>query len=433
MYPLVYQTYLVQQFELLDEISDQLQIETAPMMWPAGMGLNFKGVLDFASDAFIPFNDGKLDADLKAKLDEDVMLAREGLTSLYSLDATAVMGLREVVPAIPKILRRVRNVVDFACRTRPDVVVVIDSPDFTHRVAQGIRKRDPSIRTVDYVAPQVWASRAYRAKKMATYFDLVLALFPFEVPFFEKYGLKAAFVGPEVPATQVPNIPQEVYLMKATTRIVLPHFKEAGKPFALLFWSRDPDVSQHNTNDSLGETVPGIKGATAAAQVKPATMETGLVVIVPGYGMAVAQAQHAVRELAELIEHRGGRVRFAIHPVAGRMPGHMNVLLAEANVPYDHLFDLDEINSEFAACDVALVLGANDVTNPAAKSDPGSPIYGMPILNVADAEQVIVVKRGMATGFAGIENELFYLDKTSMLFGDAKSVLAQVVTEVKAL
>jgi lipid-A-disaccharide synthase len=122
-------------------------------------------------------------------------MAREGFESLYPLDATAVMGLREVVPAIPAILRRVRQAVDFALATRPDVVVVIDSPDFTHRVAQGIKKRDPSIRTVDYVAPQVWASRAYRAKKMAGYFDLVLALFPFEVPFFEKYGLKAAFVG----------------------------------------------------------------------------------------------------------------------------------------------------------------------------------------------------------------------------------------------
>jgi lipid-A-disaccharide synthase len=122
-------------------------------------------------------------------------MAREGLVSLYSLDATAVMGLREVVPAIPKILKRVREVVDFAVRTRPDVVVVIDSPDFTHRVAQGIKQSDPAIPTVDYVAPQVWASRAYRAKRMATYFDLVLALFPFEVPFFEKYGLKAAFVG----------------------------------------------------------------------------------------------------------------------------------------------------------------------------------------------------------------------------------------------
>jgi lipid-A-disaccharide synthase len=122
-------------------------------------------------------------------------MAREGLASLYSLDATAVMGLREVVPAIPKILKRVREAVDFAVQTKPDVVVVIDSPDFTHRVAQGIKARAPSIRTVDYVAPQVWASRAYRAKKMAHYFDLVLALFPFEVPFFEKYGLKAAFVG----------------------------------------------------------------------------------------------------------------------------------------------------------------------------------------------------------------------------------------------
>jgi NAD(P) transhydrogenase subunit beta len=155
------------------------------------------------------------------------------------------------------------------------------------------------------------------------------------------------------------------------------------------------------------------------------------VIIVPGYGMAVAQAQHQVRELAELIEKRGGEVKYAVHPVAGRMPGHMNVLLAEANVPYDRLYDMDEINGEFPQTDVALVIGANDVVNPAAREDPSSPIYGMPILDVDRAKSVIVLKRGMAAGFAGIENALFHAPATSMLFGDAKASLTKLVTEVK--
>jgi len=206
--------------------------------------------------------------------------------------------------------------------------------------------------------------------------------------------------------------------------------KAMNRSFAnVLFGAFGGEVAAASTKSSEGLTTRSVSAEDAAMRIGYARN----VIIIPGYGMAVAQAQHAVRELAELIEKRGGRVRFAIHPVAGRMPGHMNVLLAEANVPYDHLFDLDEINEEFHACDVALVIGANDVTNPAAKTDPASPIYGMPILNVQDAEQVIVVKRGMATGFAGIENELFYLEKTSMLFGDAKSVLSQVVSEVKGL
>ena len=206
--------------------------------------------------------------------------------------------------------------------------------------------------------------------------------------------------------------------------------KAMNRSFAnVLFGAFGGEVAATSSKSAEGLTTRSVSAEDAAMRIGYARN----VIIIPGYGMAVAQAQHAVRELAELIEKRGGRVRFAIHPVAGRMPGHMNVLLAEANVPYDHLFDLDEINEEFHACDVALVIGANDVTNPAAKTDPASPIYGMPILNVQDAEQVIVVKRGMATRFAGIENELFYLEKTSMLFGDAKSVLSQVVSEVKAL
>ncbi len=154
-------------------------------------------------------------------------------------------------------------------------------------------------------------------------------------------------------------------------------------------------------------------------------------VVIPGYGLAVAQAQHQVRELAELIEKRGGEVRFAIHPVAGRMPGHMNVLLAEANVPYDKLLDMDEINGEFSRTDVALIIGANDVVNPAARNDKSSPIYGMPILNADQAKSVIVMKRSMNKGFAGIENELFYDPKCTILFGDAKSSLTKLVSEVK--
>jgi NAD(P) transhydrogenase subunit beta len=157
------------------------------------------------------------------------------------------------------------------------------------------------------------------------------------------------------------------------------------------------------------------------------------VVIVPGYGMAVAQAQHTVRELADQLEKMGVEVKYAIHPVAGRMPGHMNVLLAEANVPYPQLYDMDDINPEFERTDVALVIGANDVVNPAARSDANSPIYGMPILEVDKAQHTIVIKRGMSAGFAGVENDLFYKDKTMMLFGGAKDMVAQLVSEVKQL
>jgi NAD(P) transhydrogenase subunit beta len=157
------------------------------------------------------------------------------------------------------------------------------------------------------------------------------------------------------------------------------------------------------------------------------------VVIVPGYGMAVAQAQHAVHELYEVLESKGVKVQFAIHPVAGRMPGHMNVLLAEANVPYTALREMEEINPEFAQTDVVLVIGANDVVNPAARTDPGSPIYGMPVLNVDQAKQIVVSKRSMATGFAGIDNPLFVDPKTAMLFGDAKESVLKLVTEIKAL
>jgi proton-translocating NAD(P)+ transhydrogenase subunit beta len=183
------------------------------------------------------------------------------------------------------------------------------------------------------------------------------------------------------------------------------------------------------TKTTEGLVVRPISADDAALQLAYAK----LVIVVPGYGMAVAQAQHQVRELATLIEKHGGEVKYAIHPVAGRMPGHMNVLLAEADVPYDRLYDMDEINEEFERADVALVIGANDVVNPAARTDKGSPIYGMPILNVDKSHSIIVLKRSMNPGFAGIENELFYDPKTSMLFGDAKTSLTRLVAAVKNL
>jgi NAD(P) transhydrogenase subunit beta len=191
----------------------------------------------------------------------------------------------------------------------------------------------------------------------------------------------------------------------------------------------DNTTGAGTTNAFEGKTVR----STAAEDVAILLTYAERVIIVPGYGMAVAQAQHQVRELADLLQAKGISVKYAIHPVAGRMPGHMNVLLAEANVPYDQLFEMDEINGEFENTDVSLIIGANDVVNPAARHDKASPIYGMPILNADKSRNVIVFKRSMRPGYSGVENELFFYDNTQLLFGDAKDSIVKLANEVKAL
>jgi len=191
-----------------------------------------------------------------------------------------------------------------------------------------------------------------------------------------------------------------------------------------------------NFGATSGEGGMAVEGSMKAIEAQDAAIMMAYaekVIIVPGYGMAVAQAQHKVWEMTELLKANGVTVKFAIHPVAGRMPGHMNVLLAEAGVPYDLIEDLDEINNEFATADVALVIGANDVVNPAARNDQSSPIYGMPILNADQARNVIVIKRGQGTGFSGIENHLFFLDNTRMLYGDGQKAVGQLISTIKEL
>jgi H+-translocating NAD(P) transhydrogenase subunit beta len=187
-----------------------------------------------------------------------------------------------------------------------------------------------------------------------------------------------------------------------------------------------PTASSTRTSEGLVAKQIGVEDASIQLAY------ARLVVVIPGYGLAVAQAQHQVREIAELVEKQGGEVRYAIHPVAGRMPGHMNVLLSEANIPYDRLItDVEEANATLPRADIAIVVGANDIVNPAALDDPGSPIFGMPIIRADTAQRVFIMKRSMASGFAGIENDLFFRDNSYMLFGDAKKTLEGLITEIK--
>jgi NAD(P) transhydrogenase subunit beta len=205
--------------------------------------------------------------------------------------------------------------------------------------------------------------------------------------------------------------------------------KAMNRPISNVLFSGFGATGGEASADEAGGTMKEVDASDAAVMMAFASK----VVIVPGYGMAVAQAQHKIWEFCKLLEEKGVTVKFAIHPVAGRMPGHMNVLLAEAGVPYDKIYDLEEINGEFPQADVALIIGANDVVNPVARTDPNSPIYGMPILDADKAKNVIIVKRGRGTGFSGIENALFYLDNARMLYGDGQEVANRLIQEVKQL
>jgi NAD(P) transhydrogenase subunit beta len=205
--------------------------------------------------------------------------------------------------------------------------------------------------------------------------------------------------------------------------------KAMNRPISNVLFSSFGSGSGAAVVEDIEGSMKEIQGQDAAIMMAYASK----VIIIPGYGMAVAQAQHKLKEMGALLEERGVEVKYAIHPVAGRMPGHMNVLLAEAGVDYDQIFDLDEINPEFPTADVALVIGANDVVNPVARTNPDSPIYGMPILDADHAMNVIVIKRGQGTGFSGVENHLFYGDNTRMLYGDGKKAVGELITGIKQL
>ena len=240
-------------------------------------------------------------------------------------------------------------------------------------------------------------------------------------------GLAAAFGG-FLYGNQV-MLTGGILVGSAGTLLTLVMCKAMNRPlFNVVFGAFGGGTASSETTDSQG-SVREVGPSDLAVQLN----YSNKVLIVPGYGLAVAQAQHVIKELEQLLEAKGVEVAYAIHPVAGRMPGHMNVLLAESNVQYDKLKEMEDVNPEFAQTDVVLVVGANDVVNPAAKTDPDSPIYGMPILEVESAKSVVVNKRSMKPGYAGIENQLFFRDKTQMLFGDAKKVLSELVSELKAL